>query len=71
MCICFRTVMALALIVLVAFAASTRRVRAAEDDEMRLVFYGFVDRQPRAGTAIIDGTRLTERDAAAVTARRR
>jgi Tol biopolymer transport system component len=53
-------VTAFALIVTVAVAATTRRVRAAHDDEMRLVFYGYVDRQPRVATAVIDGTRLSD-----------
>src|SRR6266850_22281 len=44
---------------LIAIAANTRRVRAAQDNEMRLVFYGYVDRQPRSATAVIDGTRLS------------
>jgi len=57
--VCSGTVTALALIVAVAIAANTRRVRAAQDNEMRLVFYGYVDRQPRSATAVIDGTRLS------------
>jgi hypothetical protein len=54
-----RTVTAVSVIVIVAIAASTRRVRGADDDKMRVLFYGFVDGQARNGTAIIDGSRLT------------
>jgi Tol biopolymer transport system component len=56
---CVKTVAALALIVAVAIAAANpRRVRAAHDHEMRLIFYGYVDGHPHTATAIIDGTRL-------------
>jgi hypothetical protein len=53
-----RTVTAVSVIVIVAIAASTRRVRGADDDKMRVVFYGFVDGQSRHGTAVIEGSRL-------------
>lgn len=54
-----RTVTAVAIMVTVAIAASTRRVRGADDARMRVVFYGYVDRQARNGTAVIEGDRLT------------
>ena len=57
--VCSRTVTAVAVIATVAIAASTRRVRGADDARMRVVFYGYVDRQPRNGTAVIEGARLT------------
>ena len=58
--VCFRTVTAVSVIVIVAIAASTRRVRGADDDKMRVLFYGYVDGQARNGTAIIEGSRLTD-----------
>ena len=57
--VCSRTVTAVAVIVTVAIAASTRRVRGADDDKMRVLFYGSVDGQARNGTAIVEGSRLT------------
>jgi Tol biopolymer transport system component len=56
--VCSRTVAAVAIIVTVAIVASTR-VRGADDARMRVVFYGYVDRQARNGTAVIEGARLT------------
>ena len=53
------TVTALAFMVALAMATNTRQAFAARDGEMRLVFYGYVDRQSRSATAIIDGTRLS------------
>jgi Tol biopolymer transport system component len=57
--LCSRTVAAVAVIATVALAASTIRVRAADDGRIRVVFYGFADGQPRNGTAVIEGSRLT------------
>jgi WD40 repeat protein len=57
--VCSGTVTALALMLAPAIATNTGRVRAARDGEMRLVFYGYVNRQPRTATAVIDGTRLS------------
>ena len=57
--VCSRTVAVVAIIVTVAIAASTLRVRGADDARMRVVFYGYVDRQARNGTAVIEGARLT------------
>jgi dipeptidyl aminopeptidase/acylaminoacyl peptidase len=57
--ICSRTVTTVAVIVTVAVAASTRRVRGAADARMRIVFHGYVDRQARSATAVIEGSRLT------------
>ncbi len=54
-----RTVTAVSVIVIVAVAASTRRVRGADEDKMRVLFYGYVDGQARNGTAIIEGSSLT------------
>jgi Tol biopolymer transport system component len=51
---------ALALFVPLAMAATARQRYVASDHQMRVVFFGFVDRQPRNGTGRIDGARLTE-----------
>ncbi len=56
---CSAAVATLALVIALHVAANTRLVRAATDDEMRLVFYGYVDRQPRNATAVVDGSRLS------------
>jgi Tol biopolymer transport system component len=57
--ICSRTVTAVTVIVTVAVAASTRGVRGADDARMRIVYHGYVDRQPRSATAVVEGSRLT------------
>jgi Tol biopolymer transport system component len=57
--VCSRTVAVVAIIVTVSIATSTPLVRGADDARMRVVFYGYVDRQARNGTAVIDGARLT------------
>jgi Tol biopolymer transport system component len=57
--VCSRTTAALAIIVTAAIAVTTRPVRGADDDRMRVVFYGYVDRQARNATAVIEGSRLT------------
>ena len=53
------TAIALALIVAVSVAANIRRVHAARDGEMRLIFYGYENGRPRTAAAVIDGTRLS------------
>ncbi len=63
MCVITVAITAVALIVSVAMVANTRGLRAAYDDQIRVVFHGYIDRQPRNGTARIDGMRLTEIEA--------
>ena len=57
--VCCGTIAALARMFAPVIATNTGRVRAASDGEMRLIFYGYIDHQPRTATAVIDGTRLS------------
>jgi Tol biopolymer transport system component len=56
--LCSRTAV-VAIVVTAAIAASSPRVRGADDARMRVIFYGYVDRQARNGTAVIEDARLT------------
>jgi TolB protein len=46
------------LMLTVVLTASTPQLRPAESNNMRIVFHGYINGQPRTGTAIIDGGRL-------------
>lgn len=48
------------LVVAAALTATTHPARAAEDDQLRILFHGYVNTAPRSGTVRIEGSRLSE-----------
>lgn len=58
--VCYRMLTSLMLLVIVGAAGDPSSLRAAQDSKLRVMFYGYVERQPRVAFAVIDGNRVSD-----------